>query len=423
MKVCKRCNFPKPECAFQKTPDGKARRHTCTRCRNGKPPKPYPVELLDPAEAIDITVDVPTDNPPARLSAEAHPAGVSTPAEPQLTPLEQAYAEARKAKEKRDLRREHSSLVEENQRLKEQIGELVKMQKPPSLLIYRQSKDERADAVACAIASDWHVEEPVELDSVHGLNEYNLGVATNRSQLFFQNLLKLTLMMARDSKINTIFISALGDFISGWIHEELIASGLLSPGEAAKFWKDLFISGIEFLLRESTFKIVVDMIPGNHGRMTRQMHFADPTGTSLETFAYHSIAGRFHDNPRVEINVAHHAMIYRKFFENFTLRQIHGYEVKYGGGVGGVTIPLNKAIAQWDIAVKADLTFLGHFHQFFDGGRFLLNGSMIGYNSFAQAIKASFEEPRQAFCLIHARKGGQKSIVAPIWLDEQRKAS
>jgi hypothetical protein len=93
--------------------------------------------------------------------------------------------------------------------------------------------------------------------------------------------------------------------------------------------------------------------------------------------------------------------------------------VNYGGGVGGLTIPLNKAIAQWDRAMKADLTLVHHFHQRFDGGHFLVNGSLIGYNTYAQAIKAAFEEAQQQFFLIHARGGGQKSGVFPIWLDDK----
>ena len=51
-----------------------------------------------------------------------------------------------------------------------------------------------------------------------------------------------------------------------------------------------------------------------------------------------------------------------------------------------------------------------------------MNGSLIGSHTYAQNIKASFEEPRQAFFLVHARKGGQKAVTAPIWLDDAHKA-
>src|SRR6185312_13930358 len=163
------------------------------------------------------------------------------------------------------------------------------------------------------------------------------------------------------------------------------------------------------------------MMSGNHGRMPEKMHFSDPVGTSLESFMYHAVCDRYEGNPRVQIRVSPAAMVYERFYERFNMRLIHGYETKYNGGVGGLTIPLNKAVTQWDKGIKADLTVLGHYHQFFDGGNFLVNGSLIGYNTYAEAIKASYEEPRQAFFLVHARKGGQKSIVAPIWLDDAHK--
>ena len=66
---------------------------------------------------------------------------------------------------------------------------------------------------------------------------------------------------------------------------------------------------------------------------------------------------------------------------------------------------------------------MGHFHQRTDGGDFMVNGSLIGYNEFAQAIGASPEEAQQQFFLVHARGGGQKSLVAPIWLDSKHHLS
>lgn len=338
-----------------------------------------------------------------------------------IDPLKSAEQRNRASAQTAVLQREHKALFKENEALKTKIEELIKARKAPSVIVYKQAVHLRSDAVAMAVMSDWHVEEPVIKETVHGLNEYNLDIAKSRSENFFKNLLRLTDIMAKDTKITTIYLPMLGDFFSGWIHKELMATTLLSPGSAAHYCKGLIVSGIEFLLRESNYIIESDMIPGNHGRMTDHVFFGDPTGTSLETVMYYLIAERFHDNPRVQFRVSQQAMVYKQFFENFHVRLIHGYEVKYGGGVGGLTIPLNKAIAQWDKAVRASLTVLGHFHQFFDGGNFLANGSLIGYNTFAQAIKANYEEPKQAFALIHARGGGEKSIVAPIWLDTKHK--
>jgi hypothetical protein len=340
---------------------------------------------------------------------------------PVPTPIESAVTAHVEREAKRDLNRENKSLVDELRRLRKEVTELGKLDRQIEHIVYDKPAWERCDAIACALASDWHVEEPVERATVHGLNEYNLEIARRRSELFFKHLLRLAELQAKDSKITTIWIGFLGDFFSGWIHEELLANCLLAPGEAALFVKSLLVAGIQYLLDNSSFQIEGDCIPGNHGRMTKQVFHGNPTGTSLETAMYQHVADWFRNEPRVRLRVASQGMVYRRFFERFNMRVIHGYEVKYGGGVGGITIPLRKALAAWNNPIRANLTVLGHFHQFFDGGDFLVNGSLIGYNSYAQAIKAAFEEARQAFFVVHARNGGEKSVVAPIWLDEAHK--
>ena len=353
---------------------------------------------------------LPTAPEPGRLVKPAPPP-------PPLPPLENAYAEAASAREKRDLQREHGSLVEENQQLKDTIREMIAAARPPTVAVYERAAEDRADAIACALFSDWHIEEPVELDAVHGLNEFNLDIARARCQRAFQNYLRLSLGAARDRSITTLWMGWLGDFFTGWLHEENLANNLLAPGDAAQLWVEMMISGVEFLLREGPFDILVDALPGNHGRLTKRVHRGNPTGTSLETFAYHQVAGRFHGNPRVRIEVATKAMVYRNFFERFRMRLIHGYEVNFQGGVGGLTIPVRKALSQWNNPIRAQLTCMGHFHQLMSIEDFVVNGSLIGYSRFSETIKATYEDPRQAFFLVDARHGGEKSLSAPIWLD------
>lgn len=387
MRTCRVCAKPEGEVCFEKG------RKICQGCRSRV--------RKEKAKVVGFDAWLPAATPP--------------------NPLEEAYAERRAREEKAKTKAQRDALLDENTHLKAQIDELVKMQAPVDILVYKKAREERSDATAVILASDWHVEEEVDPVKVHGLNEYNLDVARQRAEKFAQNALRLTNIMARDTRITTMWIGWLGDFFSGWIHDELLAATLLAPGHAANYVKKLIFSCIDFWLRESTYIIAGVMIPGNHGRMTEKMHFSDPVGTSLESFMYHAVADRYEGNPRVKIAVSPSAMHYEPFYESFKMRLIHGYETKYNGGVGGLTIPLNKAVAQWDKGIKANLTVLGHYHQFLDLGNVLVNGSLIGYNTYAEAIKASYEEPRQAFFLLHARKGGQKSVVAPLWLDDAHK--
>jgi len=151
--------------------------------------------------------------------------------------------------------------------------------------------------------------------------------------------------------------------------------------------------------------------------MTAKTRVSTEAGNSLERLMYHSLAVMFRDEPRVQFIISDGYHAYVKVFE-FPIRFHHGHSVKYYGGVGGITIPLNKAVAQWNRGRSAYLDVLGHYHTLLDGGIWIANGSLIGYNAYALSIKASPEPPRQVFFLIDRDVG--KTVVCPIILDRDR---
>lgn len=284
------------------------------------------------------------------------------------------------------------------------------------LFIEKKVSSNDSEAVAVILASDFHLEEIVKPETVNGLNKFNLQIAEERSRQFFQNAQKLLVKEQQNAKIDTLILALLGDFISSNIHEELLENCSLRPIEAIIFAENLLIGGIQFLLDNTNVNIIIPCHVGNHTRITKKIHISTEKGNSLETFMYHHIRNFFKDNPRVTFMISDGYLSYLSVFNNFTIRFHHGHAVKYGGGVGGLTIPVNKAIAQWQKLKHADLDCFGHFHQFFDGGNFICNGSLIGYNSFAVMIKGGFERPKQAFFLIDKNRG--KTVVCPITFDK-----
>jgi hypothetical protein len=98
-----------------------------------------------------------------------------------------------------------------------------------------------------------------------------------------------------------------------------------------------------------------------------------------------------------------------------SVRFHHGDGIMYRGGIGGVHIPLRKAIAQWNKARRVDLDVMGHWHTRETSKDYVINGSLIGYNEYAQGIKADFERPQQSFFIIHPRYG--KTAEFPIILE------
>ncbi len=129
---------------------------------------------------------------------------------------------------------------------------------------------------------------------------------------------------------------------------------------------------------------------------------------------YHDLATIFDGDSVIEFQISDSYFNYLDVYGR-TLRFHHGDAIKYGGGVGGLTIPLIKAIHRANQSRRADADFVGHFHQlmpFSRSHRFVVNGSLIGYNAYALRIGASPEEALQSFHLLDAQRGF--TIAAPI---------
>jgi len=310
-------------------------------------------------------------------------------------------------------KKKYKEALLENDRLRVEKEAILRIQETPQKIKFTQRQNGGSDATAFIIASDWHIEETVRPSDVSGLNEYNLEICDKRVKKFFSNAVKLLEITQKESRVNQVVLALLGDFISGHIHLELLENNTLLPADAIWRVQNYLISGINFLLNNSKIELTIICHGGNHGRMTKRIHHATEQGNSLEVYMYNNIALHFKNNKRVNFIIADGYHTYVDVYD-YKIRLHHGHAIRYGGGVGGIFIPVNKAIAQWNKGRTVDLDVFGHFHQFKDGGNFICNGSLIGYNAFALSIKADYEKPKQAFFLIDRKHG--KSIVAPIWL-------
>jgi hypothetical protein len=271
-----------------------------------------------------------------------------------------------------------------------------------------------SEATAVVLASDWHSEETVKASSVNGLNEFNLEVFNRRADFFFANTAKLIESKQKVIRVQNLVLALLGDFITGNIHEEGVETASLLPVEALINVQNKIASGIQYLLDTTNVDLIIPCHSGNHARFVKKPRNATEAGHSLEYVMYHNLANVFKDR-RVKfiISPSYHSYL---DINGFTIRFHHGHDIRYAGGIGGLTIPALKAIANWNTIKVADLDCWGHFHQQFFGGTFICNGSLIGFNAYAVAIKARFEKPRQAFFLVnHDRK--EVTDYSPVWLD------
>ncbi len=284
----------------------------------------------------------------------------------------------------------------------------------PSPRILKTGKSKPEGVAVVVPATDWHVEETVYKESTNGKNCFNLTEAEKRIKRFYQKIIKLIEWQNHLAPVIELWHPLLGDLISGYIHEELMESNSLSPTEACLFLQDMLCSGIDFLLKETKLPIFIPTCIGNHGRTTQRMHIKTGYKNSYEWLLYKTLANVYKKNKRVMWDVAqgyHNTQI----IMGRKVRFHHGDGLRYMGGIGGITIPINKAIAQWDKVEAVDFDIFGHWHTFMSCyPKWVSCGSLMGYSEYSVSIKAEFQHPTQTFIVLDRRYGMTQAV--PIFL-------
>jgi hypothetical protein len=159
-------------------------------------------------------------------------------------------------------------------------------------------------------------------------------------------------------------------------------------------------------------------IPLVSGNTTDKTRIATGAHNSFEWLMYHMIANEFRDEERIVFEITASAHQYVDVFGSI-VHFHHGDEVRYNGGIGGLGIPLLKAIPSWELVKPAALHCLGHHHTLRDFGRAVVNGSLIGYTPYSQSIRCEFELPQQAMFFWDRSRG--KCMFTPLWVSDLEK--
>lgn len=314
-------------------------------------------------------------------------------------------------------KQERDALLEELTDVQARLAHALDLRaaKPVSIVSKRRVGDKQREATAVLLLSDLHVEERVDPKKVNGLNEYGPKQARER----MVRLVDGFLWLIRDKRfaIREAVVWLGGDVISGFIHEDLVQANYLSPTKAVLLAQELIECALKRILAETELSLVIPCTSGNHGRLTHKIRVQTRTDNCLEWLLYHTLKARFADEPRARFIVGDGEHVYVDMYDKVARFQ-HGDAVSYGGGVGGITIPLKKAIAGWQTVKRADMDHFGHFHQYIHHTNFVVNGSLIGYSEYALRIKASWEEPCQAFYLWDSKRGPCQTTS--IWVAEKK---
>jgi hypothetical protein len=274
----------------------------------------------------------------------------------------------------------------------------------PSAIANTPINKDKHEAVPLIGLSDWHVGERVKKETVNGLNEYDPDIASDRAKKLFQNAVTLIKKERHAVNINQAVVWLGGDFISGYIHPELMENNTMSPTQEIMFAQSLLAGGIELLLKEVD-RLIIPCSFGNHGRTTEKSRVSTGAYNSLEFLMYHNLAKYFKDEKRIIFQISEGIQTYLTVLGQ-TLRFAHGdFGFKYQGGIGGLAIGMNKFVANSNKAIRADMTMIGHYHTLMYNTDWCVNGSLIGAGAYSLGLGFAPERPQQIFRLIDSKYG------------------
>lgn len=256
--------------------------------------------------------------------------------------------------------------------------------------------------------SDVHFDEVVKAEQVAYANEYNHEVAVTRVKHTFQTALDLTKKFLSKPKYEGFICAFGGDNLSGNIHEELKESNDQRILKSVLDLTELYIEGIGTLADEFG-KVFCPCVVGNHGRMDKKPRFKFRVQDNFEWLIYQYLAKHFKKDDRVSFLIpdapdALWSVYGRKYLLN------HGDQFQGGTGISGAFAPLmlgraRKQHKQTALGKPFDTLIMGHWHQYIHTESLIINGSIKGYDEYADQHNFAFEKPQQALWIDHPDHG------------------
>lgn len=261
--------------------------------------------------------------------------------------------------------------------------------------------------VPTLFASDWHWDEVVDPKQINGVNAFNREIAVARAKRLFTKTVDLLIHHMAKPKYDYFVLDLGGDMLSGNIHEELRETNECPVSQSILSVMDHLVGGIDLLLQHFP-KIIVNAVPGNHGRWDKKPRMKNRVYETYEWLLYQFLKKYYREDDRIHFNVSDGADLpYSVYSTRYLLT--HGDQFKGGSGIAGALSPLmlgdarkrKRAIA---IDQPFDYLLMGHWHQLMMVKGIIVNGSLKGADEYSFQSNFDFELPQQGLWVTH-----------PIW--------
>lgn len=320
----------------------------------------------------------------------------------------------------------HERQADQAEIIKEVIGGIARKVEeldPPVWVAKSQGKT-GAPGVPTLFISDVHGGERVFPSQINNVNSYNVAIMRDRFAVLVDSTVHLLKIISPSMDYTGIVIPLGGDMISGNIHDELTATNELNSMPSVLELYSI-LTGIIAGMANTFGRVFLPCVSGNHGRDTRKIWNKDRHHTSFDWLLYRFLAKHFESDKRVTFFIPDGPDAYYKVY-NHAYLLTHGDSFRGGDGVIGVMGPIirgdhKKRSRNAQIDMEYNTMLMGHFHQYVHHSRFIINGSLKGYDEYAYSNNFGFEQPQQALWLTHPKYG--ITYRMPVYVDRKRAAA
>ncbi len=272
---------------------------------------------------------------------------------------------------------------------------------------FRKSGKTATPIVAVAKFSDWHIGEYVNSREVEGFNRYDYEIACQRIFGIARDFLDWVDVMRSAYRIDRCVIMGLGDYVSGDIHPELLATNEFPlPEQTARAG---LLLGEVFRIICGRFKEVEALLVGadNHGRLQKKPQAKQKSNNNM-SYLVHTLAMSHAERcGNLKPFVATGAKLLHSINGKKFLME-HGDNIRGQMGIpyyGFARLVGKEATRRMNTPRGFDYLSIGHFHvPAIIDGRIYVNGSLSGTTEFDHG-QGRHAAPSQVAFLVHPKHG------------------
>lgn len=279
---------------------------------------------------------------------------------------------------------------------------------PKWLTKIQPGANEELHGIPFLFLSDIHFDEYVDPSQINFVNHFTRSIAENRIKNTFESAIRILTNFVAKPNYDGAVIALGGDLLSGNIHEELAETNEAPILDSILTLTQLLIDGIT-LFANTFSKVFVPCVVGNHGRLHRKPRYKNRVFDNFEWLIYQQLAKHFKSDSRVTFYIPDSPdAVFNIYDKTFLLT--HGDQFRGGSGISGIMTPLHlglhkKQKKQAAIHQSFDVMLLGHFHQYIHTNSMVVNGSIKGYDEFANGNNFPWEPAQQALWINHPLHG------------------